>query len=139
MAIKQVRGQFDFLNLYNNSATGFDMAYEMCARLPMKEIAMLIMILSMICFTASSLDSLSLSASYFSYKKITNKDVPDKKIRLMWAVALMALPFFITLSNMNYSIIQDIVILFGVTAGILMVLLVVAFFKYANKYLEHKR
>ena len=115
------------------------MAYEMCARLPMKEIAMVIMIISMICFTASSLDSLSLSASYFSYKKITHKDVPDKKIRLMWAIALMALPFFITLSNMDYSIIQDIVILFGVAAAILMILLVIAFFKDANKYLEKNR
>ena len=139
MAIKQSKMQFDFLRLYQNSETGFDMAYEMCARLPMKEIAMVIMIISMICFTASSLDSLSLSASYFSYKKITHKDVPDKKIRLMWAIALMALPFFITLSNMDYSIIQDIVILFGVAAAILMILLVIAFFKDANKYLEKNR
>lgn len=138
MAIKQAKHQFDFLGLYLRSTSGFDMAYELCARLPMKELVMLIMIVSMICFTASSLDSLSLSASYFSYKKITHKDVPDKKIRLMWAVALMALPFFITLSNMDYSIIQDIVILFGVVAGILLILLVVAFFKDANKYLKEK-
>lgn len=133
---KQTSGQFDFINLYNSLDDKFGVISATFEQLPLKEIVILIVILSMICFTATSLDSLSLSGSYFSYENITNDDMPNKKVRLMWAIILMALPVFLTLSETNYMIVQDLVTLLGIVATVLITILIISFFKDAKNYLE---
>lgn len=135
---KQIKGDFDFVSLYNNIDDKFEVVSSTFNQLPFKGFVTILVILSMICFTATSLDSLSLSGSYFSYKNITNEDMPKRRIRLMWAIILMLLPIFLTLSETNYLIIQDLVTLFGVVASILIILLIISFFKDANKYLEKR-
>ena len=136
---KQIRGIKNFVEIYNANEEKFNVIVSIFDTLPFKHIALLIMVLSMICFTATSLDSLSLSASYFSYKKISYNDVPNKKIRLLWAFILMLLPIFITISKMNYLIIQDIVTLSGSISLVLIVLLVISFFNDSSKYLKNEK
>ena len=131
---KQLAGEVDFISIYNQNVEKFSVIVAIFETLPLKHLAFAIMLISMICFTATSLDSLSLSASYFSYKKITYEEVPDKKIRFLWAIILMLLPIFVTISDMDYSIIQDIVVLFGILACILIFLLVISFFIDIKKH-----
>lgn len=133
---KQTKGIFDFIGLYNETGNMYDIVVSTLGQLPLKEIAFVIMLLSMICFTATSLDSMSLTCSYYSYKSITNKEVPHKYLRLMWAILLILLPLFITFAEFSYSDIQDIAVIAGFFGGIIIILVIWAFFKDANKYLK---
>lgn len=133
---KQTKGIFDFIGLYNETGNMYEIVTSTLSQLPIKELVLVIMLLSMICFTATSLDSMSLSCSYFSYKSITNEETPHKYLRLMWAILLILLPLFITFSEASYENIQNIAVIAGFFGGIIIIFVIVSFFKDANKYLN---
>lgn len=133
---KQSKGIFDFIGLYNQTGNMYDIVTSTLSQLPFKEIALVIMLLSMICFTATSLDSMSLSCSYFSYKSIKNTETPHKSLRLMWAILLILLPLFITFSEASYENIQNIAVIAGFFGGIIIIFVIISFFIDANKYLN---
>lgn len=135
---KQVSGAFDFIGLYLGTGNMYEVVVATLSQLPLKEIALIIMMISMICFTATSLDSMSLTCSYYSYKSITNEELPHKKVRVTWAILLILLPLFITFAEFSYSNIQDIAVIAGFFGGIIIILVLCAFFKDANKYFENK-
>ncbi len=133
---KQTKGVFDFIGLYNSTGDMYSVITSTLSLLPFKEIVLIIMLLSMICFTATSLDSMSLTCSYYSYKNIKNTENPHKALRLMWAIILILLPLFITFSETSYENIQNIAVIAGFFGGVIIVLVVVSFFIDASKYLK---
>ena len=136
---KQTKGIFDFIGLYNSNGNNmYEIITSTLSLLPYKEIILVIMILSMICFTATSLDSMSLTCAYYSYKNIKNTEIPHKALRLMWAILLILLPLFIIWSEATYENIQNIAVIAGFFGAIIIVLVLISFFKDANKYLEGK-
>lgn len=136
---KQTKGIFDFIGLYKETGNMYEIVTSTLSQLPLKELALIIMLLSMICFTATSLDSMSLSCSYFSYKNIKNTETPNKKLRLLWAILLVCLPLFITFSEASYENIQNIAVIAGFFGGIIIILVIISFFKDANKFLKNDK
>ena len=57
-------------------------------------------------------------------------------MRLLWAIVLVILPIFITFSELDYNIIQLLLITTGYIAVILITIAIVAFFIDVNKYLN---
>ena len=93
------------------------------------------MILTMITFYATTFDSITLVAAAYSYKSLDNKE-PSKKIKLYWSILLILLPIGLIFSDNSMSNLQTVSIIAAFPIGIIMILLIISFFKDADMYLS---
>ena len=126
----------DILGIYNETGDIYNVISTTVSTLPLAKLVMAILILSMVCFCATSFDSISLSCSYYSYKNIDRNDVPSRKIRFFWAVMLSLFPIALIASHAPYDNLQNVAVLAGFPAAILFTLSVIAFIKDARKYMK---
>ena len=128
----------DVVGIYNANENLYETIMACMNNLPLSIIPNIILIISMIAFYATSFDSISLVASYYSYKNITSDITPGAKIKLFWAILLILLPIALLFSESGMSNIQGISIIGAFPIGIIMILIMISFFKDANNYLNGK-
>ena len=92
----------------------------------------------MIAFYATSFDSIALTASCYSYHTLKDGKQPHKLIQFMWCILLIMLPIALLFSESSMSNLQSVSIVAAFPIGIVLVLIVVSFFKDARKYIEEK-
>ena len=131
----QIFNKLDLISTYNNS--GYD-AYAVISQivnsLPLPQIALLILVVSMICFNATSFDSISLTCSYYSYKNLSNDETPHYIVKQFWAILLILLPIALIFSEGTAANFQDVAVIFGFPGAILVMLVVISFFIDMQKY-----
>lgn len=125
----------DIVGIYNSTGDIYNVISTTISTLPLSKFVLAVVILSMVCFCATSFDSISLSCSYYSYENIESSEVPSKKIRLFWAIILSLFPIALVASHSSYDNLQNVAVLAGFPAAILFTLSVIAFIKDAGKYL----
>ncbi|RRJ25200.1 BCCT family transporter [Lachnoanaerobaculum gingivalis] len=130
-----VLGQVDLLKIYNESQNLYQTIGEVISSLPLPFIAMILLILTMITFYATTFDSITLVAASYSYKDLENKE-PSKKIKLYWSILLILLPIGLIFSDNSMSNLQTVSIIAAFPIGIIMLLLIISFFKDADMYLN---
>ena len=130
-----VFGQVDLLKLYTSSNNLYTTIGEIISSLPLPYIAMILLILTMITFYATTFDSITLVAASYSYKDLEDKE-PSKQIKLYWSILLILLPIGLIFSDNSMSNLQTVSIIAAFPIGIIMILLIISFFKDANMYLN---
>ena len=131
----QIFNKLDLISIYNNSGyDAYNVISEIVNSLPFSQIALLILIVSMICFNATSFDSISLTCSYYSYKNLSNDETPHYVVKQFWAILLILLPVALIFSEGTAANFQNVAVLFGFPSAILVILVVIAFFKDINTY-----
>lgn len=126
----------DVLGIYSKNENLYETIMACMNALPLSVLPNIILIISMIAFYATSYDSISLVASYYSYKNITSDITPGTKIKLFWAILLILLPIALLFSESGMSNIQGISIIGAFPIGIIMILIMISFFKDAKNYLN---
>ena len=132
----QIFGKVDLENIYATTGDMYQIIIEIIKNLPLYPLPLIILIVSIICFCATSFDSISYTCSYYSYKKLNVEDVPKKGIRLFWAVCLIILPIALTFSSSAYNDLTNIAVLAGFPAAILMILAIISFLIDADRYIK---
>lgn len=135
---KQLKGVVDFLGQYQISQNMYDVVGSSINSLPLAPIALLIISISMIVFCATSYDSISLTCSYYSYKNLSHDKSPSKFIKQFWATLLILLPISIIFSKASYSNIQNLAVIAGFPAAIIIILVIVSGLIDFNKYLKEQ-
>lgn len=82
----------------------------MALTLPGKVIVV-ITVLCMIAFYATSFDSIVYTAACYSYKELRENEHPHKLIELLWCVLLIILPIALVFSESSMNNIQSICII----------------------------
>ena len=90
----------------------------------------------MIIFRATSYDSISLTCSCYSYKNLETTKSPSKYVKQFWATLLVLLPIAMIFSNTSYNNLQDIAVIAGFPASIIIVLVIISSMLDFNKYLK---
>ena len=116
----------------------YNVISEIINTLPFPKVALLILIISMICFNATSFDSISLTCSYYSYKNLSNDETPHRYVKQFWAILLILFPVALIFSEGTAANLQNVAVIFGFPGAILVTLVVIAFFKDVNQYLQGK-
>ena len=132
----QIFNKIDLISVYNNTGNAYNVISEILNTLPFPKIALLILIVSMICFNATSFDSISLTCSYYSYKDLPSTESPHRYIKQFWAILLILFPIALIFSEGTAANLQNVAVIFGFPGAILVMLVVIAFFKDANAYLK---
>ena len=60
--------------------------------MPCAPLIMVVVLVTMVAFYATSFDSIALTASCYSYRKLEDGEEPAKGIQLMWCILLILLP-----------------------------------------------
>ena len=89
-----------------------------------------------IAFYATSFDSIALTASCYSYHRLEEDEQPHKGIQLMWCILLILLPIALLFVKSSMSNLQSVSIVAAFPIGLVIVMIAVSFMKDAKKYIE---
>ena len=92
----------------------------------------------MITFYSTTIDSITMVISTYSYKKINAGEEPEKKVLVFWSLILVVLPIAMILTRQDYYCIQSVTIIGAAPIGLIMVIIIMAFFKDIKKDLSKK-
>lgn len=132
----QVTKKFNFISQYKSDGDLYGMIVSVLKTMPCSQLVMIIVLLTMIAFYATSFDSIALTASCYSYHFLDEEQQPSKVVQLMWCILLIMLPIALLFSESSMSNLQSVSIVAAFPIGMVIVLIAASFIKDANKYME---
>ena len=131
----QSAGAADFIAQYQASGDLYGLIMNIIDTMPASVFILVLVMLTMILFYATSFDSIAYTAASYSYKKIGENEKPGKAICFLWCVLLIVLPIALVFSESSMNNIQSVSIISAFPIGIIMILMIWSFIKDAKKYL----
>lgn len=135
----QTSGAADFIAQYQADGDVYGMIISVIKTLPCAPLILVLLLITMIAFYATSFDSIALTASCYSYRKLGENESPNKLIQLMWCILLIVLPIGLVFSESSMSNLQSVSIVAAFPIGIVIVMIAASFIKDAGKYLREKK
>lgn len=100
--------------------------------MPGAPVIMVVVLLTMIAFYATSFDSIALTASCYSYHTLRDGEQPNKGIQLMWCILLILLPIALLFAESSMNNLQSVSIVAAFPIGAVIVMIAVSFMKDAK-------
>ena len=130
----QMSGAVDFVADYMQTGDLYHIIVDIIETLPGAPFVLLAVMLTMIAFYATSFDSIALTASCYSYRSLEEEKQPHKGIQFMWCILLILFPITLLFAESSMSNLQSVSIIAAFPIGIVMILIVISFFKDADEY-----
>lgn len=135
---QQMSGMADYIGEYNATGDIYGMIVSVIQSMPFAPVIMVVVLLTMVAFYATSFDSIALTAACYSYRQLKEGEQPHKGIQLMWCILLILLPIALLFAESSMNSLQSVSIIAAFPIGFVMVLIVGSFLKDAKKYMEEK-
>ena len=132
----QMTGKVDLLSLYEKSGDLYEIIITVIHTLPLPQLVLILLAVTMIAFYATSFDALTLVAASYSCKELPSGAEPHKNVKLFWGILLMLLPIALIFSDNSMANLQTVSIIAAFPIGIIILLIIFSFFKDARAYLE---
>lgn len=132
---KYIKGT-DFISIYEKNHDLYTLIINIIKTMPFSYLVLLLLVLTMILFYATSFDSIALIASFYSYHEIKEGKNPHPLIEFMWCILLIVLPIALLFSESSMSNIQSVSIIAAFPIGIVIMLITFSFLKDARDYLN---
>lgn len=130
---KQFLGGVDFLKNYIEGGDVYNSIISIIRSLPLSSFVIVLLLITMACFYATSFDTIALTASCYSYHRLDANDSPNKAIKFLWCILLILLPIALVFSESSMNALQSVSIIAAFPLGIVMILIVASFFLDARK------
>lgn len=137
----EMKGLLDVSGLYAQSADLYGTILAIVRTLPLPELALVLLILSMIAFYATSFDSITLVAAAYSYRPLAgNRCVAEtmeasQRMKLFWAILLILLPLALLFSENSMQNLQTVSIIAAFPIALVLLLIIFSFLKDGKRYL----
>lgn len=135
----QTSGAADFISEYAANGDLYGLILNIINTMPASKFILVVSMLCMIAFYATSFDSIAYTAACYSYKRLGENEHPHKMIELLWCILLIVLPIALVFSESSMNNIQSVSIISAFPIGIIMIIMIWGFFKDIKKYLEEKK
>lgn len=132
----QVSGIKDFIGEYGKTQDLYALILEIIKTLPGSYFVLVLVLITMVAFYATSFDSIAYTAACYSYHKIDENQHPHFIIQLMWCILLIILPIALVFSESSMNNLQSVSIVAAFPIGIVMLTIVASFFKDARDYMN---
>lgn len=129
----QFSGTMDFISQYLASGDLYALIVSIIQSLPCSNIVMFVVLLTMIAFYATSFDSIALTASCYSYRKLNDGELPSKTIQLLWCILLILLPICLLFAESSMNNLQTVSIVAAFPIGFVIIMITLSFLKDAAK------
>jgi len=125
----QTSGKVDIAGMIAAGEAPAKVILQIFNQLPITKIALVVLIFAMIAFYASTFDAITLVVASYSEKNQDANKEPRKKLRAFWSFVFLLLPVALMFSDSTLSSLQTISIVAAFPLGIIMIMIVVSFFK----------
>lgn len=132
----QTSGKINFISIYEKSGDLYDLILNIIDSMSCGTFILVLVMICMIAFYATSFDSIAYTAACYSYKELGEDEHPHKIITLLWCLLLIVLPIALVFSESSMGNIQSISIISAFPIGIIMIIMIWSLFMDANKYLS---
>lgn len=132
----QMSGQFDFVAMYQNGGDIYNIIISIIKTIPCFPFILILLLITMIAFYATSFDSIAYTASCYSYHKLAKDEKPHRMMQLIWCILLILLPIALVFSQSSMNNLQSVSIVAAFPIGIVIIMIVISFIKDAKRYLE---
>ena len=129
----------DFVSLYEENGDLYSLIINIIETMPLSKGILIIVVMCMMLFYATSFDSIAYTAACYSYKNLGEYEQPNKMLRLMWCILLIVLPIALVFSESSMNNIQSISIISAFPIGIIIIIMIAGFFKDVNILNKEKR
>ena len=134
----QLLGKVDLLGMYEQSGNLYETILTILRTLPGYRFVLILLVLAMIAFYATSFDSIAVVASAYSYREMSSDEEPDRRLKLFWSVLLILLPIALLFSESSMANLQTVSIIAAFPIGFIMILILASFFRDASDYLKEQ-
>ena len=134
----QMKGAIDVVSLYQNGGDIYNIIIQIIRTLPLSQLFLIILLITMIAFYATSFDSIAYTASCYSYHKLSKDEKPHKIIQLIWCILLILLPIALVFSQSSMNNLQSVSIVAAFPIGTVIIMIAISFIKDANKYMKEE-
>ena len=135
----QTSGAADFIAQYAADGDLYGLIMSIVDTMPGSTFILVLTLVCMIAFYATSFDSIAYTAACYSYKKLGEDEHPHMLIELLWCILLIVLPIALVFSESSMNNIQSISIISAFPIGLIMIVMIWSFIKDAKKYLGEKK
>lgn len=111
---------------------------EILRSLPFSKVVMILLVLSMVAFYATTFDALTLVAASYCCKSLGPEDLPTRKLRLFWAVMLILFPIALMFSEGTMNNLQSVSLIAALPISLVLLLIAASFIKDSRAYLRGK-
>ena len=134
----QISGAVDFVSQYVSDGDLYGLILNIIDTMPASTAILILTLLCMVTFYATSFDSIAYTAACYSYKKLEEDEKPHPMITLLWCILLIVLPVALVFSESSMNNIQSVSIISAFPIGIIMIVMVWSFLRDADRYLKEK-
>ena len=134
----QVEGKADFITQFAENEDLYALIISIINTMPAAHVILIITMLCMIFFYATSFDSIAYTAACYSYKTLNEDEKPHTMITLLWCFLLIVLPIALVFSESSMNNIQSVSIISAFPIGIIMILMIWSFLKDVKEYCKEK-
>lgn len=132
----QVSNGADFIAQYATDGDLYGLILNIINTMPIPKFILVITMLCMIAFYATSFDSIAYTAACYSYKQLGENEHPHKLIELLWCILLIVLPIALVFSESSMNNIQSISIISAFPIGIIIIIMIWGFLKDIKEYVS---
>lgn len=133
----QTSGAIDIIAQYESNGDLYSIIINIIKTLPCAPLVLIVVLLTMIAFYATSFDSIAYTVSCYSYHKLDENEQPHRLIQLLWCILLIVLPIALVFSESSMNNLQSVSIVAAFPIGIVMLLIIGSFLKDARKYNDY--
>lgn len=135
---QQLKHGLDVTGYIANGGEMYQAILNIFGTLPLPEVALILLVITMIAFYSTTLDGITYVASSYSYNQISADEEPSRKIRAVWSIMLILFPIGLLFAENTLYSLQSVTIIAAFPVGILLILIVWSFFKDVKNYLNEK-
>ena len=106
--------------------------------LPLPTVGLILLVLAMIAFYASTFDALTMVIASYSVKNIGQDEEPGKKLRIFWCVVFIVLPIALLFNQSTLSLLQTLSICAAFPIMLIIGVIIAGFLKNLKKDLPKK-
>ena len=126
---QQLKRHVDILGIFEKTGSYALAILKIFQTMPFSILGLILLIFTMTGLYSTVFDSITMVISTYSYKSLTVDQEPDKRIRVFWAIAFILLPISLILSGNSVYDIQSVSIIGAFPIGIVMLLILISFYK----------
>ena len=134
----QVTGMADFVTQYNETGDIYGVIISIIQAMPLSTVLLVVILLTMMLFYATSFDSIAYTAACYSYKQLGDDEKPHVLIELLWCILLILLPIGLVFAESSINCLQSLSIVTAFPLGIIMLLIVISFVIDAKHYKDNE-
>ncbi len=126
---QQTHGVIDPAGILAAGGKPAEAILQIFGTLPWPKIGMIVLVLAMISFYASTFDALTLVISSYSVKNIKSDEEPSKQLRIFWCIVFIVLPTALLFNESTLSLLQTLSICAALPIMIIIGLIIAGFIK----------